>query len=41
MRDFDRLGGPELPWQEVIDHPDWIKVREAVKKFLDLLNPQA
>lgn len=41
MRDFDKIGGPELPWQEVIDHPGWIKVREAAKKFLDLLKPQA
>lgn len=41
MRDFDKIGGPELPWQEVIDHPGWIKVREAAKKFLDLLKPHA
>jgi len=41
MRYFDRLGGPELPWDVVIDHPDWVKVREAAKKFLDLLKPEA
>lgn len=41
MRDFDKIGGPELPWQEVIDHPGWIEVREAARKFLDLLKPQA
>ena len=41
MRDFDKIGGPELPWQEVIDHPDWIKVREAAAKFLALLRPAA
>ena len=41
MEDFDKIGGPELPWQEVIDHPGWIKVREAAKKFLDLLKPQS
>lgn len=39
MRDFDKIGGPELPWQEVIDHPGWIKVREAARKFLALLRP--
>jgi len=39
MEDFDKIGGPELPWQEVIDHPGWIKVREAAKRFLDLLRP--
>lgn len=39
MRYFDKLGGPELPWDVVIDHPDWVKVREAAKRFLDLLNP--
>ena len=39
MEHFDSIGGPELPWQEVIDHPGWIKVREAAKKFLDLLRP--
>ncbi|MSP74949.1 MAG: hypothetical protein EXR12_02310 [Rhodospirillaceae bacterium] len=41
MRDFDKTGGPELPWQEVIDHPGWVKVREAAKKFLELLKSQA
>lgn len=41
MEHFDSIGGPELPWQEVIDHPDWIKVREAAGKFLALLKPQA
>jgi hypothetical protein len=41
MEQFDKIGGPELPWQEVIDHPGWIKVREAAKKFLDLLKPEA
>ncbi|MBI3198015.1 MAG: hypothetical protein HYZ40_11040 [Rhodospirillales bacterium] len=40
MQAFDSIGGPELPWQEVIDHPGWIEVREAAK-FLDLLKPQA
>jgi hypothetical protein len=39
MRYFDKLGGPELPWDVVIDHPDWVKVREAAKRFLDLLRP--
>jgi len=39
MRDFDKIGGPELPWQEVIDHPGWIKVREAAARFLALLRP--
>jgi hypothetical protein len=41
MRDFDKIGGPELPWQEVIDHPGWIKVREAAARFLALLKPAA
>ncbi len=41
MRDFDKIGGPELPWQEVIDHPGWIKVREAAARFLALLRPAA
>ena len=41
LEQFDKIGGPELPWQEVIDHPGWIEVREAAKKFLDLLKPQA
>ncbi|TAJ38428.1 MAG: hypothetical protein EPO55_15665 [Reyranella sp.] len=39
MRDFDKIGGPELPWQEVIDHPGWVKVREAAGRFLALLRP--
>lgn len=39
MRDFDKIGGPELPWQEVIDHPGWIKVRESAARFLSLLRP--
>jgi hypothetical protein len=39
MEDFDKIGGPELPWQEVIDHPGWIKVREAAARFLALLKP--
>ena len=39
MERFDKIGGPELPWQEVIDHPGW--VREAAKKFLDLLKSPA
>ena len=38
---FDEIGGPELPWQEVIDHPGWVKVREAARTFLDLLRPAA
>jgi hypothetical protein len=41
MRQFDEIGGPELPWQEVIDHPGWVKVREAARTFLDLLRPAA
>ncbi len=41
MEQFDKIGGPELPWREVIDHPGWMKVREAAKKFLDLLKSQA
>lgn len=41
MEQFDNIGGPELPWQEVIDHPGWIKVREAAAKFLALLKPEA
>jgi hypothetical protein len=40
MEYFDKIGGPELPWNVVIDHPDWVKVREAAKKFLDLLRPE-
>ncbi len=39
MEYFDSIGGPELPWQEVIDHPDWVKVREAAARFLALLRP--
>lgn len=41
MERFDEIGGPELPWQEVIDHPGWVKVREAARTFLDLLRPAA
>jgi len=41
MRYFDKLGGPELPWNVVIDHPDWVKVWEAARKFLDLLQLKA
>lgn len=41
MEDFDKIGGPELPWDVVIDHPDWVKVREAARKFLDLLQFKA
>ena len=39
MEHFDSIGGPELPWQEVIDHPGWVKVREAAARFLALLRP--
>jgi hypothetical protein len=39
MKQFDKIGGPELPWREVIDHPDWVKVREAAARFLALLRP--
>lgn len=41
MEQFDKIGGPELPWQEVIDHPGWVKVREAAGRFLALLRPAA
>lgn len=41
MEHFDSIGGPELPWQEVIDHPGWIKVREAAARFLALLRTEA
>jgi hypothetical protein len=40
MEYFDKIGGPELPWDVVIDHPDWVKVREAARKFLELLQPK-
>jgi hypothetical protein len=39
--DHIRIMPGELPWQEVIDHPGWIEVREAAKKFLTLLKPEA
>lgn len=39
IEQFDEIGGPELPWQEVIDHPGWLEVREAAARFLALLRP--
>jgi len=41
MEQFDKIGGPELPWQEVIDHPGWVKVREPAGRFPALLRPVA
>jgi hypothetical protein len=34
---FDKVVGPELPPDVVIDHPKWNEIRQAAKKFRDSL----
>jgi hypothetical protein len=35
---FDKEVGPELPPDVVIDHPKWSEIRQAAKKFRELLD---
>jgi len=35
---FDKIVGPELSPEVVIDHPKWVEIRHAARQFLDLLN---
>ena len=37
MEYFDRLVGPNLPPDKVIDHPVWREIREAAQRVLDVL----
>jgi len=34
---FDKLVGPALPPEKVIDHADWARIRSAAKNFHDAL----
>lgn len=37
---FDKVVGPELLPEVVIDHPQWVEIRHVARQFLDLLNCQ-